>query len=85
MSITSSSSASIVPKQKWHCFSSVPFSDAIPNRWIIVVGKITSGAGKAPTVYILVSDVDVFKRIISKDWTGGLCVLRGIIYVFIYM
>ena len=23
------------------------------------------------------SDVDVFKRIISKDWTGGSCVLRS--------
>ena len=50
----------------------------------MVVGKITSGAGKAPTVSILVLDVDVFKRIISKDWTGGLCVVRSIIYIFIY-
>ena len=31
------------------------------------------------------SDVDVFKRIVSKDWTGGLCVLRSITYIFIYI
>ena len=42
----------IASKQKWHCFSSIPFSDSIPNRWIMAVGKITPGEGKAPTVPI---------------------------------
>ena len=51
-----SSSLVMVSKQKRHSYSSVRFSDSIPDTCIIVVDKIPSGMGKALMVSILVSD-----------------------------